>query len=115
MRHVVYHVLENGSRSTRVSMGCDIVLVVPARDVEPGAFVDVDDGQAVWCPKCKAVIEGREADQGLHPDLGVTEEDGDLGPVEIDEFNEQREAEDDAGLGPAEEELPEDPRPTLGR
>src|SRR5574343_1474959 len=83
MRHIVAHVLENQQQGNLIATGCLQQFFVGSPEVEPGHFVD-DDGAQGWCPRCLAIVQGREADQRLPPEVGVTEQDGELGGYETD-------------------------------
>ena len=97
MRHVIAHVLENSRQGNLIATGCLLQFQVESTETEPGHFVD-DDGPQGWCPKCLAIAQNREADMGLPPDVGVSEDDGQLGALE-----------DDDGLGQLEVEEGGDP------
>lgn len=83
MRHVIAHALENHPGGlTTVATVCLQQLVVEG-NAAPGNFLDDESGQG-WCPRCLAAVQGREADLGLHPDVGLTEPDQELGALEDD-------------------------------
>lgn len=85
MRHVIAHALDNHPNGvTTVATACLLQLDVEG-NAAPGNFVDDAESAAVrWCPRCLATVQGREADQGLHPDVGLTEPDPELGALEDD-------------------------------